>query len=334
VWPNACDDEPLFSILARLQIILGMTDCRPLLRTAFGGYDGVVCDRHLPRFLEHLTKANGGGITAIEDLLRENTSLPYLSRFLKPGRLDLERTSMLSGIRIPSLPNPFGIHIRDERPLSFCPECHAGDTDRIGLAAWRRIHQLPGVYVCPTHEIPLRFVDYSDMRNRWTIMSCPDDASKGRTIKVDLTPADALSLARGSEWLLRNPDVSSESSDLVQRAHDLLDGVQPCLFLKFHHRFTHRGHGMLRWSREKVPDKQWIGHWPFNPNPSAVHFPPVRFLTLLVMLDITPEEFFGTASDANAVTARPSHFPVATSVSTDWPTPTSHSEAGLPKPHS
>ena len=41
-------------------------------------------------------------------------------------------------------------------PLKSCPECMQADLEGHGWAYWRRAHQLPGVWVCPSHGIPLR----------------------------------------------------------------------------------------------------------------------------------------------------------------------------------
>lgn len=36
-------------------------------------------------------------------------------------------------------------------PLKACPECMSSDAFKFGIGYWHVIHQLPGVYVCPTH---------------------------------------------------------------------------------------------------------------------------------------------------------------------------------------
>lgn len=41
-------------------------------------------------------------------------------------------------------------------PLKSCPECMQADLEGHGWAYWRRAHQLPGVWVCPSHGIPLQ----------------------------------------------------------------------------------------------------------------------------------------------------------------------------------
>lgn len=39
--------------------------------------------------------------------------------------------------------------------LRFCPVCARADEEVIGIATWYRVHQLPGVLICPYHAEPL-----------------------------------------------------------------------------------------------------------------------------------------------------------------------------------
>lgn len=44
---------------------------------------------------------------------------------------------------------------RANHPLKACPSCLHADEGRHGIAYWHLSHQYPGVWMCPTHEVPL-----------------------------------------------------------------------------------------------------------------------------------------------------------------------------------
>jgi len=45
---------------------------------------------------------------------------------------------------------------RANHPLKACPQCMAEDAHRFGAPYWHLKHQLPGVWVCPMHGLPLQ----------------------------------------------------------------------------------------------------------------------------------------------------------------------------------
>jgi transposase len=45
---------------------------------------------------------------------------------------------------------------RANHPLKACPQCMAEDAHRVGAPYWHLKHQLPGVWVCPMHGLPLQ----------------------------------------------------------------------------------------------------------------------------------------------------------------------------------
>lgn len=44
------------------------------------------------------------------------------------------------------------------KELYFCADCVSADQDAFGRSYWRRDHQVPGMYWCQKHRLPLRFV--------------------------------------------------------------------------------------------------------------------------------------------------------------------------------
>lgn len=98
--------------------------------------------------------------------------------------------------------SPYLGSVTQSRTLNFCPECVAADVLG-GMAAWRRVHQLPGVFICPEHLTPLRTTDISAL-NQAQLLPCPADPGTGRPVLQLLHDGAAASVARNSLWLLEH----------------------------------------------------------------------------------------------------------------------------------
>ena len=51
--------------------------------------------------------------------------------------------------------------------LCYCPECAKADRHKYGETYWHMIPQLPGVYVCPIHAVPLEETPL--MMKKWIV---------------------------------------------------------------------------------------------------------------------------------------------------------------------
>jgi len=95
----------------------------------------------------------------VERFIDNHTLLPFYSPFCPRMRVEQVREDMGGN-------NPVGVHGRlgilaIPRPnqLRFCPLCAQEDKKQFGESYWHRLHQLPGVEVCPTHAV---FLENSD----------------------------------------------------------------------------------------------------------------------------------------------------------------------------
>ncbi len=126
----------------------------------------------------------------------------------------------------------------------------------------------------------------------------PMDPGAGEALEVPTDFRDAVSLARGSAWLLANPSDPGYAVDHVGRLLDLLgrrgygDTEDGRFELDFRARFSKAALASIRW---------WIAkRKPYTPvqmlrrGYGPLQCLPVHALVLLIFLDVTPESFFAT----------------------------------------
>ena len=156
-FPTPYPDELLYSVLARLRERLQFPSGKTFLHELFGTTNVIpVVDLpgHINALLEHLP--SGHGYTS-DQIIDELTLLPYYAPFLPPDRLARIRTDMKSA-RGSSIHMRIGVmasSIRKIEYLRLCSRCQEEDRMQWGESYWHRSHQLPGVLVCPIHQIGL-----------------------------------------------------------------------------------------------------------------------------------------------------------------------------------
>lgn len=99
-----------------------------------------------------------------EVLLQRHTLYPYFARFAPSDKAARLRNWALTGQG--KRHTMFGVmyeNLHRQMPLRFCRSCVEDDL-KTGTPRWRRRHQLPGTFVCPTHWKPL--IDSNVVPNR------------------------------------------------------------------------------------------------------------------------------------------------------------------------
>jgi len=90
-----------------------------------------------------------------EQLVHDHTLYPWLSAFLS---LEEKQTMLTAFCSLPQPPNRQIKRVSPRRGpqlpwLRFCPECARQDSQQYGEIHWRRLFQIPGVNVCPEHDL-------------------------------------------------------------------------------------------------------------------------------------------------------------------------------------
>lgn len=212
-FPVPYPDEVLYSVLARYHLRSRNKSGSATGKEIFGK-ESVRFVIDLPNKLNYLISQLplGHNLTA-NRLINECTLLPFYSPFLPPDRVKQLRKDMAYNSPGGAVYGRTGIltsNIQVEY-LRFCPGCVEQDYDLYGETYWHRIHQLPGVFVCPHHSIFLKnsTVKYISRSKKTNLIAAKE------VIKTVLIPFDFLNLnikshvahlfiAKEANWLLQN----------------------------------------------------------------------------------------------------------------------------------
>lgn len=210
-FPELRPDELLYSGIARYVARWGIRSATTVRGQIYGAACAWTAVVELPGALRHLAaQLPRPDLLHAEDLLLRNTTYPYYASFQTAQRRERARDMLLEG-------GARGVHgilgarrgrVRAPEYLQFCAACAEEDVQAFGEpASWRRIHQLAGVRVCPTHETPLAIstLPRTPARpDRWRFH--PLDAHARATATRDTVASQDLRvlllLARGSAFLL------------------------------------------------------------------------------------------------------------------------------------
>lgn len=156
-FPQPYEDELLYSILARYHIRSGNISPKATMKELFG-LNTVTSVVDLPSNIDSLIENMpvGAKYTA-EELIFNHTLYPFYSAFLPPERAELVLNSMKEhrGGDIYTRAGIMASSISSKQYLQFCPECLKEDREKYGEFYWHRVHQIPGVMVCPKHKVLL-----------------------------------------------------------------------------------------------------------------------------------------------------------------------------------
>jgi len=152
-FPKPYPDEILYSVLARYHIRSGNTGIKLTMQELFNSTNAIAT-ADLPCNLAALA-ANLSLISqiSVEELVQHHTLYPFYAPFLPQERsqevLEAMRSEAGGGIH-----DKVGIRaslITAPQHFRFCPRCIQNDQKTYGELYWHRIHQVPGVLVCPHH---------------------------------------------------------------------------------------------------------------------------------------------------------------------------------------
>jgi len=155
-FPTPYPDEILYSIICRYHIRSGNPGANTTIKEVWGRRGtakGLYLSNGLDAIVERLPDETG--ITA-DKLIWNHTMFPYVCPTLTKPRAD-NIYSMLCGIQKDFTRVYTKAGIVGRKPalplyLRFCPACVKADHKDYGEAFWHRIHQLPGVCICPIHK--------------------------------------------------------------------------------------------------------------------------------------------------------------------------------------
>ncbi|MGG4507884.1 TnsD family transposase [Heyndrickxia sporothermodurans] len=156
-FPVPYKDELLYSVLARYHVRSGNVSIKATQKDVYGT-DSITAIMDLPshihRIMENLPV---GHHYTPEYLIANHTLYPFYAAFLPPDHAAKVKESMI-GDNGGSIYNRIGLmasSIKLNQFFKFCPQCIEEEMNNLGELYWHRIHQIPGILVCPDHKTPL-----------------------------------------------------------------------------------------------------------------------------------------------------------------------------------
>jgi hypothetical protein len=197
---------------------------------ALHGWRTAVSTVDLPHRLDSVvSQLPAGHPCTVDALIDHHTALPYYSPFLPAPRHADVRRVMADGSE-PSVRVRCGVCTNRVRPPKFfrsCPACDRANHAEYGETYWRRLFQLPGVEVCPVHEVFLApsSVRLDPLEIRHQYISAESQRLATVTHGIDQhDPAHQilLGLAKDVDWLLRQERLNPGLDFLYRRYRDVL----------------------------------------------------------------------------------------------------------------
>ncbi|WDL98838.1 TnsD family transposase [Alicyclobacillus sp. ALC3] len=230
-------DEVMYSVLARFHAASGNISPKATIMDLYGTTSvTAVIDlpAHFDSLIEHLPIQHP--YTA-EKLIKMHTLYPFYSAFLPPQRANLVFESMKGDIGH-SVHGRLGImasSISTDKTLKYCGKCFEEDRTRWGEPYWHRVHQVPGVYICPIHRT-LLYRSHSLPMNRHEFVSaahedCHRDMQEnnkdGEGIFAHGVPSTWDDAASKITVLLEDDELSTKYRMLVDNVDKLLNSSYP-----------------------------------------------------------------------------------------------------------
>ena len=226
-FPRPGDDELLYSVVARYGAMTGQGVSSQLIQDFFGTSVGVAAV-DLPSHLDELiSRLPTGHAHDCDRLIEDHTLYPYVLRFAPEATAAKVRGYMAGRIiRRPARLGVMSAAFPARERLMMCGACAREDAASLGMATWRRVHQLPGVLVCPRHDVPLSetSVKRLERRGRGGLMPLTPEVKAGaRKLSLPYGAKDSLlKFAQGSHSLLRTVMTPCDVEALQRRLRGLL----------------------------------------------------------------------------------------------------------------
>lgn len=218
--PEFYPEELIYSWCARYHQRMGYRSREATGRDLFGKA-AIKVATDLPSNLAALTKASVWNTwKTVDELIDKHSLLPFYAPFVPSFRVAQIRTDMAND-RGGSIHARLGIltqRVRNQT-LRFCQMCVISDRTKFGETYWHRVHQAPGVVVCPTHQI---FLDESAVKPYMNGPLCKELLTADtqvtdlpvRSIRKDNRDHNTyLELATNSQWLLDHPHIGHKGND-------------------------------------------------------------------------------------------------------------------------
>ncbi|KAB7634865.1 hypothetical protein EH195_18915 [Bacillus pacificus] len=210
-FPNPYPGEILYSTLARYHMRSANSSIKDTLDDLFGKKT-VITTIDLPSHLRSLCNRISSSNSSItpENLLEKHTLSPFYSPFLPANRAQQLKEMMIAdnGQSIHMMTGIIAGAICTKHSLYYCSNCFIEDLKQYGEPYFHRIHQAPGVFVCPKHNAWLQPFKEKDSFNKHEFIALPlilNDPLKYEEINISKNTRNLLfQIAKDIEFLLEH----------------------------------------------------------------------------------------------------------------------------------
>ncbi len=225
-FPDPYPDELLYSVCSRYQERMMWGNQKTTLQDLFGT-DTVVAVVDLPGHVDALVSRLPPNHRYSSDrIIDDHTLLPYFAPFLASNQLEgIQRAMRLgSGSGIAGQAGIMASTVKTPQGLQYCPQCVESDRMAYGETYWHRVHQLPGVMVCPHHPstpiYPGRLAIHNARRRQSfdTLEGVVRSENASRIPNPIIHPDLAVFIARQS-WVLLTQSRAAVGLDVLRQRY-------------------------------------------------------------------------------------------------------------------
>ncbi|BDH63603.1 TnsD family Tn7-like transposition protein [Ureibacillus massiliensis] len=219
-------DELLYSVFARYHVRSGNTSPKMAIEELFGKRT-VRSVWDLPANLNVLLNQIGSYWNE-EKLINNHTMYPYYASFLLPKQAKQVKKSMFDsdGSTIHTRIGVAASNVKVKTNLLVCSDCIKEDMETHGETYWRRVHQAPGVFICPKHETVLEKTTVSaKSENQHEFIVATPFVERKKVNLNGLNDEDIqflVKVAKVTESLLNNPHLQTNDNTIRNKYLELL----------------------------------------------------------------------------------------------------------------
>nr|WP_259548618.1 TnsD family transposase [Heyndrickxia oleronia] len=302
-FPTPYPDELLYSVLARYHVWSGNTSPKMTVEELFGKRT-VRSVWDLPANLNALLSQLGSYWDA-DQLINDHTMYPYYAAFLLPKQAKQVKKSMLDnqGSTIHTRIGVSASNVKVKTNLWACSDCIKEDMDTYGETYWRRVHQAPGVFVCPKHERALEETTVSvKAQNQHEFIVATPDVERTKIILDGLNKEEIqllFDISKETDSLLNNTRLQTTDNTirskylelLKQKGYASVNGMvkRDRLYQSFGAKFSDSSLELLQ-SSVLFEETDWLTMI-FQKHRKSFH--PLRHLLVMMFLETDLDHLFG-----------------------------------------
>lgn len=144
-----------------------------------------------------------------KQMIMSHTLFPYYTAFLPQKRAEIVMNSMTSdyGGDIHVRTGIMASNVSAPAFLRYCPECVVHDKSVYGEYYWHRVHQIPGVLVCPIHNVLLQdssIAVHGMNKHEFFAANENNCRVKSAVISINNEQDKLITIAKDIAWLMEN----------------------------------------------------------------------------------------------------------------------------------